>query len=98
VNTWLAFGGIVVGLVGAGGIASIITKHMEIRAKEREVAASGGKENQFIDQLQEQNDRLQTRVDHLESNQRALVAYVFELYAHISEKKDPPPPPMPKLL
>lgn len=97
---WLAFAGIAVGLIGAGGVASVIVKHMEIRAEER----SGARENVLIDQLQEENKKLlgenaaiRERVDRLETNERTLVNYIYELYAHMAEGKPPPPPPMPDL-
>lgn len=84
---------IVVGLMGAGGLASIIVKQMEIRAKR----SDGSRENALVDQLQEENRDLRARCDRLEANQRILTAYVFELYAHIADGKPPPPPPMPNL-
>lgn len=90
---WLPIAGIVVGLIGAGGIGSVIVKHMEIRANER----SGARENVLIDQLQEENRDLRTRVGSLEANQRTLVNYIYDLYAHMADGKPPPPPPMPDL-
>lgn len=90
---WLPIAGIVVGLIGAGGIGSVIVKHMEIRANER----SGARENVLIDQLQEENADHLLRIKSLEANQRILVGYVYDLYAHIADGKPPPPPPMPDL-
>lgn len=101
-NAWLAVAGIVVGLVGAGGIASVITKHMEIRAEERKTATSGGKENQLIDQYQEHAasqdakiERLENRMDASYRRERVRDDYIAVLRQHIADGKPPPPPPFP---
>ena len=101
-NLWLAAGSIVVGLMGAGGIGSVIVKHMEIRAEERKTASSGDKENQLIDQYQEHAasqdakiERLEDRMDASYRRERVRDDYIAVLRQHIADGKPPPPPPFP---
>ena len=99
-TVWIVSASLIAGLLGAGGLGSVIVERMRLAAKAR----SGTRENVMIDQLQESNGDLskrlskaETRIDDLMRRERILIGYVYELYAHIAEGKPPPPPPLPEL-
>lgn len=60
------------------------------------------RENQMIDQLQEDNKDLRTRVETLEDNQTnaetwklKVVMYILDIHRHFADGNPPPPPPIP---
>ena len=89
---------VIAAVLGSGGVGSVVTAWISRRPRPVE------RENSIIDQLQEENCKLSTRldkaekkIDSLHDRERILIGYVYELYAHIAEGKPPPPPPMPEL-
>ena len=97
-SVWIVSASLIVGLIGAGGLSSVIVERMRLNA----TAASGSRENVMIDQYQErvkeQNERigvLEARADASALREQIRDDYIMALRQHIAAGKPPPPPPWP---
>lgn len=60
------------------------------------LTARNSRAQQMIDQLQEQNDKLERRVGRLERHERIRDDYIIRLRQHINDELGPPAPEWPE--
>ncbi len=77
---------VAVALVGAGGV------YLANRFQK------GTRENKMIDQLQEQMQKMQERMDGFEARDRVYLPHILRLNMHIEQGLGPPAPPLPRIL
>lgn len=92
---------LVISALPAVGFGAIMAKKYEFghiaRDRRNERKTTGVRENAFMDQLQEQVDKLTTRVDRMERREVLLIQHIFTVKAHFANGGKPPGPEMPDL-